>query len=65
MCHVQTRGYCYWWEDDPIRQLVLCENNLGSMDVWELNPEGMVSLSLKATWGGGGIILAEGLHDCG
>jgi hypothetical protein len=31
--HVQTRGYYYWWEDDPIRQLVLHEKNFGWMAV--------------------------------
>jgi hypothetical protein len=49
-------------------QFVLCEKNFGWMDVWELNPEGLESLRLKAFgtfWGGGGGILAEGLPDCG
>jgi hypothetical protein len=35
-------------EDDPIRKFVLCENNFGWMDAWELNPERMGSLWLKA-----------------
>jgi hypothetical protein len=36
------------------------------MDVWELSPEVLGSLWLmaSATWGGG-IVLAEGLHDWG
>jgi hypothetical protein len=37
------------------------------MDVWELNTELLGSLWQKAsaTGGGGGITLAEGLHDWG
>jgi hypothetical protein len=51
----QTRGYCYWWEDNPIRQFVLFEKDFGWTYVWELNPEGLkasatrgVSFWLKA-----------------
>jgi hypothetical protein len=36
----QARGYCRWWEYEPIRQSVLYENNFGWKDVWELNVEG-------------------------
>jgi hypothetical protein len=45
--------------DDPNLQL-----SFGWMDAWELNPE-LDSLWLKAsaTLGGGGITLAEVLHD--
>jgi hypothetical protein len=52
--HVQTRVYCYRWEGDPIRQLVLCENSFGLRDVWELNPEelGSVLLMASAIWWG-------------
>jgi hypothetical protein len=34
--------------DDTIGQCVLWEKNFGWMDVWELNPEGLESLWLKA-----------------
>jgi hypothetical protein len=46
--------YCYWREDDPIRQLVLYEKNFGLMVVWELNPEvlGWLWLMTTATSGG-------------
>jgi hypothetical protein len=43
-----TGGYCYWWEFDPIKQLVLSEKNFSWMDVWELKPEGLEQLWLKA-----------------
>jgi hypothetical protein len=42
-------GYCYWWEDDAIRQFVLCEMDFGWMNVLEFNPEGLGSLWLKAS----------------
>jgi hypothetical protein len=47
-----TRGYCYGWEDDPIRQLVLYKNNFGWMNVWEFNSKGLGSLwqMAFATW---------------
>jgi hypothetical protein len=35
----QTRGYCYRLEDEPVRQFVLYEKNVGWMDAWEFNPE--------------------------
>jgi hypothetical protein len=58
-------GYCYYWDDDPIRQPVLYEKNFGWMHVWELNPEGLGSLWLMASVTWGEIILADGLHDRG
>jgi hypothetical protein len=50
--HVHTLGYCYWWEDGSIRQLVLYEKNFSWMDVWEFNPEmlGSFWLTASATW---------------
>jgi hypothetical protein len=32
----------------PSGSLSFCEKDFGWMDVWELNPEGMISLLLKA-----------------
>jgi hypothetical protein len=55
-------------DNDPVRQFVLYKNNFSWMDDQKLIPEGIRSLWLKASvawWGGGGIILAEGLHDWG
>jgi hypothetical protein len=40
-----TTGY-------PIRQ-VLCENNFGWMDVWELHPEGIALAESLCVLGGG------------
>jgi hypothetical protein len=58
-----TMGYCYWWEDEPVRQFVHHKNNFGWMDVWELNPEGMGLLCLKASVTWEEVILVESLHD--
>jgi hypothetical protein len=51
----------------PIRQLVLYENDFGWMAFWELNPEVLELLWLMtySTLEGGGVTLAEGLHDWG
>jgi hypothetical protein len=55
-----NRGYCYWWEDDPIRELVLYEKNFGWMDVWELTQKGWDRFGWWPLWLEGEIILAEG-----
>jgi hypothetical protein len=43
--------YSYYGENDYARKFVFCggeKKNFGWMNVWELNPEGMISLWLKA-----------------
>jgi hypothetical protein len=59
---VQTRGYCWWREDEPVRQFVLYEINFTRLDVLKLNPEGWDRFGWRPPWLGG-IILTEGLHD--
>lgn len=46
--YILTRGYCYWWKNDPISKLVLYKKSFGWVDIWELNPEGLYLLWLIA-----------------
>jgi hypothetical protein len=57
--------HCYWRVDGSARQFVHYETNFGWMGVWDFSSEGIGSLESKALqlFGGGGIILAEGLHN--
>jgi hypothetical protein len=59
----RLRPIGHWREDKSIRQFFLYENNFCWMEVWELNPEriGLISLKASATWWR--TILALGLHD--
>jgi hypothetical protein len=63
--HVQSRVYCCWQEDDPIRQFILHEKNFDWMNVCKLNPQGCGVILVEASATCSGIVLAEGLHDFG
>jgi hypothetical protein len=66
--HVQTTGCCCWREDDPIKQLVLYEKTLVGWMPGSWTQKGWDCFGwwfLRLGGLGGGVILAEGLHDWG
>jgi hypothetical protein len=50
-------------KDDTIRKKVLRVKCFGCVDIWELNPERLASLCLKASETVGVTIFAQNLHD--
>jgi hypothetical protein len=52
----RLKAIAVWLENYPISQFVRCKKDLGWTNVWELNPNEVESLRLKASvsWRGGG-----------
>jgi hypothetical protein len=63
--HVQSRGCCYWWEDDPIIQLVLYKKKLSLDGCLGVEPRRVGIALADGFCELGKTMLAEGLHDWG